>query len=46
MTWDAEEVVDREADAEVEWEKNYLRDRFEGETGVEIKFLNGIIEPF
>ena len=46
MTWDAEEEAAREAEAEVEWEKNYLRDRIKGETGVEVKFLDGIFELF
>lgn len=46
MTWDAEEEAQRDAEAKADWEKNYLRIRIEGETGVEILHEDGIFDLF
>lgn len=46
MTIDAEEEAEREAAEARDWEENYLRNRIQGDTGVEILTENGILEEF
>lgn len=46
MTWDAEEEEQRQADAEVDWERNYIRMRIQGETGVSILYEDAIFDLF
>lgn len=46
MTIDAQQESEREAEEERDWEENYLRYRIQGETGVEILTIDGVIEKF
>lgn len=46
MTIDAQQESEREAEEERDWEENYLRDRIQGETGIEILTLDGVLEKF
>jgi hypothetical protein len=46
MTIDAEEEAEREATEARDWEENYLRDRIQGDTGVEILTDDGILKEF
>lgn len=46
MTIDAQQESEREAEEKRDWEENYLRYRIEGETGVEILTIDGVLEKF
>ena len=46
MIWDAEEEAERDAESEADWERNYLRIRIEGETGVKILHDDGVFDLF
>ena len=46
MTIDAQQEAEREAEEERDWEENYLRDRIQEETGIEILTLDGVLEKF
>lgn len=46
MTIDAQQESEREAEEERDWEENYLRYRIQGETGIEILTLDGVLEKF
>lgn len=46
MTIDAQQESEREAEEERDWEENYLRYRIQGETGVEILTIDGVLEKF
>lgn len=44
LTWDAEQETQEEAREQEEYEKNYLRDRISGETGVDILLHDEIFD--
>ena len=46
MTTDAQQEAEREAEEERDSQENYLRDRIQGETGIEILTLDGVLEKF
>ena len=46
MTWEAEAEENERAEYEEDWKRNYLRNRIEAETGVEIRDVYGIFELF
>lgn len=46
MTWQTEADEARDEQAMEDWERNYLRARIEGETGVEILHEDGIYDKF
>ena len=46
MTWNIEGEAQREADEQVDWERNYLRMRIESETGVKIRCEQEIFDLF
>ena len=46
MTIDAQQEAEQEAEEERDWEENYLRDRIQGDTGIEILSLDGVLEKF
>lgn len=46
MTIDAQQEAEREAEEESDWEENYLRDRIQVDTGIEILTIDGVLEKF
>jgi len=46
MTIYAQQELEREEEEDRDWEENYLRDRIQEETGVEILTIDGVLEKF